>query len=90
MPTEQPYLNQLNARSDKKQGERGQVKRKRQARGQDGEEIKQTEACDETALRYKHTQQRKSLETNLLSQHSAQIYKYNGHTYIKVHIVTIH
>lgn len=55
MPTEQPYLNQLNARSDQEQGDRGQVKRKRQARSQDGEEVKQTAACDETALWYEHT-----------------------------------
>lgn len=45
MPTEQPHLNQLNARSDQERGDGGQVKRKRQARRQDGREIKQTEAC---------------------------------------------
>lgn len=57
VPTEQPYLNQLNARSDQAQGDRGQIKRKRQARRRDGVGIKQTEACDEVALWCKYGKQ---------------------------------
>lgn len=66
MPTEQPYLNQLNARFDQKQSDWDQVKRKRQESGQRGEEIKQTEASDEEPLWSKHTWRGMQAPLNLM------------------------